>query len=102
MPSPRKSALNRGARRSSDAKVGSRRAGFRAGPVREGDFPMKRVWVALLGVTFVGVMFAGSPAIVGAAPPAKKEAKEAPLKAVPALKAKVEEKIAPFKWGMTS
>lgn len=63
---------------------------------------MKRVWVALLGVSFVGVMFAGSPATVGAAPPAKKEAKEAPLKPVPALKAKVDEKIAPFKWGMTS
>jgi hypothetical protein len=80
-------------------------------PVREGDFPMKRAgalgakWFAgFLGMAFLGVMVAGSPANVAAAPPAKKEAKdkEAPLKAVPALKAKVDEKIAPFKWGMSS
>jgi hypothetical protein len=63
---------------------------------------MKRAtWFA---AAFLGVMVASSTAIVGAAP-AKKEAtkeKDAPLKAVPALKAKVDEKITPFKWGMTS
>ncbi|MGZ5966520.1 MAG: hypothetical protein ACXWP4_02550 [Polyangiales bacterium] len=63
---------------------------------------MKRAtWIA---AAFLGVMVASSTAIVGAAPPAKKEAKDkdVALKPVPALKAKVEEKIAPFKWGMTS
>ncbi len=62
---------------------------------------MKRSWwlAAILGVSVAGL---GGGAI--AAPKAKdsKETKEAPLKANPALKPKIEKRIAPFKIGMTS
>lgn len=63
---------------------------------------MKRAtWfaAAVLGVSvsLSGGAFAGSKDAKD-----KKEAKDTPLKANPALKAKIEKKITPWKWGMTS
>lgn len=62
---------------------------------------MKRSWwlAAILGVS---VSALGGGAIAAPKAAKDKEPKETPLKANPALKAKIDKRIAPFKLGMTS